>query len=247
MTASFSLRRVQALDAFYFLLGAALLAHVAQDLWAGIWELHAGRLFPWRHPGVVPLYPAPWLLLEWSVAVLAGLGLWLERWRWPAACLGAAVFFVSCTQRFSNQKALLLICLVYLALAGQRHLPAALRLLRWQIAIVYAFSALAQWRAGFLDGTTLEALGLGFGISVPLSWAVVVAELLLPILLLRFSLLGFAGVLLLHLTFAFLMHGLWPFTLAMIALATLYLGEETPIPRLRFRRRHPASTAPSNS
>jgi hypothetical protein len=229
MTAASEAERSSWVFGFHALLGLALLAHVAQDIWAGAWLVHEGVLFPWRHPGLVPLYAAPWLLLEWGVTLTAGLGLWRERTRWPAACLGVAVLFVSCLQRFSNQKALLLVCLVYLVTGGRRPRAEVYRLLRWQLLLVYLFSALSKIRAGFLDGATLEALGLGLGAAVLFSWVVVVAELAaLPLLLLRAPKAGVAGVLLLHVGFALLMPGLWPFTLAMLALATLFL-ERAPV------------------
>jgi hypothetical protein len=210
------------------------------DWGAGIYRVHTGELFPWRHLPVVPLYSPKLLLLEWLLLVASGLALLLLTQLRVALYVALFATAMGLSQRYSNQGALALIVLVCCVLKPTtpsdlttRAAAPHLDLLRYQLLIVYGFSALNKIRAGFLSGAALATL---LHIPLPLahlgSWLVVLTELLLPLLLVRKQPhLAWLGVLLLHLAFSLLMPGLIPFGLLTLALATLWL----PLPRPAVR------------
>ena len=107
-------------------------------------------------------------------------------------------------------------------------------LLRYQLIVVYVFSALNKLLHGFMDGHVLTALlGISPQLAQPLAWLIVLAELVAPLLCWRAPRAGLAVVAGLHIGFAACMPGLWPFTVTMIALAVLFQrGPPTPMPVL---------------
>jgi hypothetical protein len=226
----------RAVTGFHRFLGASLIARMLTDLSAGIYRVHSRELFPWRHLPIVPLYPPSLLLLEWLLLISSGAALLLfplQRATLRVAlwiALTATVMGLS--QRYSNQTALALIVLLSCVLKPataedlKRELDYPnLDLVRYQLLIVYGFSALNKISAGFLSGEALSALlRLQPVMGQSLSWAVVLAELALPVLFItRKSRIGWLGVLVLHTAFSVLMPGLLPFGLLMLALATLWL------------------------
>jgi hypothetical protein len=240
-----------ALGPFQVALGAALLAQVGVDAVGGVWRIHSGQLFPWRHLPGVPLYSTRGLLVEWLVSLAAGLCMVLGL-RLPLA-VGAAL--VAClaglSQRMSNQQSLMLIVLFFLALnpcgsglSAPQQSP-NIRLIKSQLVIVYVFSALNKLLSGFLDGSALRSVlledaGLGpwvRGLGTPLepvlmvalSWGVVLAELVLPVLLLRRPRWGVAAVALLHASFAVALPGVLPFSLLLLAMSLLFLPPPRPV------------------
>ena len=58
---------------FFILLGATLLVCVSEDIGSGVWRIHSGEIFPWRHMGFVPLYSPAGLVLEWIGLGLGGV------------------------------------------------------------------------------------------------------------------------------------------------------------------------------
>lgn len=236
------------------LLGAAWLALAGQEAANKLWLVHAGelctrRLVTW--PGLLP--PAG-LALEWALAAVVAALLLLGRGVRPALRLGAVLALVSAQQRYMNQKALLAIVLVFLALDppdvrepgfSERDRP-NLGLLRWQLAIVYLFSAVQKLRLGFTDGASLtnlfwylDALSVpGWAPAAPLhaalaaspalaralSWGVVGGELALIPLSFAAPRAALAGVAALHGAFALFMPDVLSFTLTMLALACVAAG-----------------------
>lgn len=230
-------------------LGAAWLALVAQETSNRLWLVHAGELCTRRLLTWPPLTP-PWALFaEWGLEAGVGLLLLAGRGVRPAVRLGAVLAVVSAQQRYMNQKALLAIVLVFLALDppdprepgfAERDRP-NLGLLRWQFGIVYFFSALQKVRLGFLDGTsltnlysylgTLEVSGwlpvapLGAALTASpdlaraLSWGVVGGELALIPLSLWAPRLTLLGAAALHGAFALYMPDVLSFTCTMLACA----------------------------
>lgn len=240
--AFFSLEPVtpRALTGFYRLLGASLIARVATDWSAGIYRVHTGELFPWRHLPIAPLYPPGLLLVEWLLLAASGAALLLLTRLRVALYVALLATAMGLSQRYSNQSALALIVLSCCALkpTTPSNLDAQvacthLDLLRYQLLIVYSFSALNKLRADFLSGTTLSTLlHVPLSVARPVSWAVVLAELLLPLLFVqKRPHLAWSGVLLLHVAFSLLMPGLIPFGLLMLALATLWLPQRHPATR----------------
>jgi hypothetical protein len=222
---------------FLRLYGIALVVDVATEMQAGVWGVHTGALYPWRHLGIIPLYPARGLAIELGLRGVAGLLL--------AACPGrprlvalavrvlVPVLFVALLERYSNHGVLLLLIALFLSIkppdltrpAFDEETHPALGLVRAQLVIVYAFSALNKLTHGFASGDSLtNLLSLAPQSARFLSWGAIAAELALPILLLRFPRVGLAGVIVLHLGFALLVPGVWSFALAMIAMATLFRG-----------------------
>lgn len=220
--------------AFEVLFGLALASEVATDAWSGGWAVHEGALYPWRWIRLVPLYPTWLLAIVWGLQMLAGILLAAGVLRPIATRLAALVTFAWVVERYSNHGALLFLVSLYLALepprpddprfAVEHH--GGLALVRAQLVLVYVFSAVNKLLHGFARGASLvNLLGVPLAVAQPLAAAVVFAELLLPVLLLRWPRLGVAGVVLLHAGFCAVMPGLWSFALAMTAMATLFLRE----------------------
>jgi hypothetical protein len=223
---------------FLRLFGAAMLLDVATELAAGVWDVHTGRLYPWRHLGMMPLYPARGLAVEWSIRVAAGLAFVLGARRvrvvGVAARIAALVLFVAVMERYSNHGVLLFLVAFYLTLAPPDVTSAsfdesahpALGLVRVQLVIVYVFSALNKVAHGFSSGHSLANLfpgALSPAAARPLSWLVVATELALPLLLVRWPRAGLLAVIVLHAAFAALVPGVASFGLTMIAMAALFV------------------------
>ena len=225
--------------------GLALVVDVASELFAGVWQVHTGQLYPWRHLGIIPLYPPSVLVAEWTLRAAAGLTLLFGATRAkvvaPAVRVAAAVLFVAVLERYSNHGALLFLIAFFLTIAP----PAvtapsfddaphpALGLVRAQLVIVYAFSALNKLAHGFFRGDSLAILMQTSGHSLApwggaLSWAVILAELALPVLLVLRPRAGLAAVVAMHLAFALLLPNVASFGLAMIAMAILYINRPCP-------------------
>lgn len=228
---------------FLRLYGLALVVDVATEVLSGVWGVHTGRLYPWRHLGIVPLYPASALAVEWAVRAAAGAALVLgaRRVKVVGAAVRAAalVLFVAVLERYSNHGVLLFLIAFYLTLSPPDVTsPAfaerdhhALGLVRAQLAIVYVFTAVNKLAHGFARGDSLANL-LGStitpGLARPLSVIVVVTELALPLLLLRWPRAGVVCVVAMHLAFAALLPGVVSFGIAMTAMAVLFLRTSEP-------------------
>lgn len=217
----------RAVAGLYRLLGLSLIARVLTDAQAGVWRVHTGELFPWRHLPVVPLYPVSLLALEWTLLVSSGALLVALCWQKVALRLALVGTLMALSQRYSNQMALMLMVLVFCNLqvvsvqqAAQGEHP-QLRLVRLQLLVVYFFSALHKLLAGFWDGRALvNLLHVSPALGQLLAILALAAELLLPaVFLLGWRKLGLLGVIGLHLGFMVALPGLWPFTLTMVALA----------------------------
>jgi hypothetical protein len=228
---------------FHRVFGAALLANVATEASAGVWHVHAGRFYPWRHLPIVPLYPPAALAVEWLVAASAGVALVVGARRAIAIRVAAAVTLVGLSQRYSNHGALLFLVALFVSLAPpdldadfEARVHPNLALVRAQLAIVYVFSALNKLARPFASGAALvHLLGVSPSYATALAWLVIAAELGLPVVLAVRPRVGVVGVAALHASFAAFMPGLWSFGLAMVAMAVLF----TPPPAAAS-----ASTAP---
>ena len=108
-------------ELFLRVFGLALAVDVAVEVASGGWSVHAGRFYPWRHLGFVPLYPPAVLAVEWALRAAAGLALVAvpRKARVVAAAvrLAAPVLFVAMLQRYSNHGVLLFLVACFLALA----------------------------------------------------------------------------------------------------------------------------------
>jgi hypothetical protein len=230
----------RAIRGFFAFLALTLFACVAEDLDRGTWRIHSGEFVPWRHfSDRIPLYPVGGLVAEWLLTIVSGILILRAKTRMTGVRLAAVVIAVSLTQRFANQRALLFLVLFYLAISTAKLRGEAFRMIRFQLVIVYLFSALNKIDSGFLTGESLAALPpiirhsllpgswvervLSPPFSVPLSWAVVALELAIPVALIERPKVGLAFLVILHLGFSLMMPGLWPFTLIMVAMGILYL------------------------
>jgi hypothetical protein len=221
---------------FYRLLGAALVARLWTDEQSGIWRVHTGELFPWRHLPGIPLYSTSALLIEWSALALAALGLLSGVQLRASLYLGVVAILMGLSQRYANQNVLLLLILVFATLRLMSPSDLATRepdspnfaLIRWQLWIVYGFSITNKLAHGFLSGDAIEALfGAGVSVSRLAAFGVVAAEALVPMLLSSGNeRVGFCAAVLLHGTFALAMPGLWPFSFAMLSMAILFVPGE---------------------
>lgn len=226
---------------FLRIYGVALIVDVVTEMASGVWDVHAGRFYPWRHLGIVPLYPPAVLVVEWAVRIAGGLALVLGAKKAKTIALAsrvlAIVLFVAILQRYSNHGVLLLLVAFFLTLApvdasgfDVANVPHhALGLLRAQLVIVYVFSALNKLTHGFTNGRSLANLlhatptgTLGAGSASALSWLVVAGELAIPVLLVRSPRAGIAAAIAMHGVFTALVPGVASFGLAMIAMAMLF-------------------------
>ncbi len=218
------------------ILGVAFVADVAFEIAVGVWDVHAGRLYPWRHIDVVPLYSPTILVLEWTVRACAGLGLALfaNRKRIVAASVRAAAvaLFAALLQRYSNHGVLLFLLASFLSFSppdvvdpafAQRRHP-ALGLVRAQLVIVYVFSGINKIAHGFGRGESLaNLLDMAPGPARAASWAVIALELALPVVLALRPRVGVILVIAMHAAFAMLLPGVLSFGLGMVAMSVLFL------------------------
>lgn len=228
---------------FLRLYGLALVADVLTEVAAGVWHVHTGRFYPWRHLGIVPLYPAGVLAVEWALRAGAGLLLLASarRARMVAVAVkvAALVLFVAVLERYSNHGVLLFLVAFFLTIApldvtaadfdAREH--SALGLVRAQLVIVYVFSALNKLAHGFGSGHSLALLFGGAvspALATPLSILVIVTELAIPVLLVYRARAGVAAVVAMHAAFALLVPGVFSFGLAMTALALLFVDRPRP-------------------
>jgi hypothetical protein len=230
---------------FLRLYGLALVVDVVTEIAAGVWHVHTGRFYPWRNLGIVPLYPASVLAVEWTLRAGAGLALVAGATRATivaaAVRVAALVLFVALLERYSNHGVLLFLVAFFLTLAPpdvgspdfrDRAHP-ALGLVRAQLVIVYVFSALNKLTHGFGSGRSLVHL-LGGAVSTSpspspvlataLSLLVIATELAIPVVLVYRARAGIALVVAMHVVFALLVPGVISFGIAMSALAVLFAG-----------------------
>jgi hypothetical protein len=234
---------VRITDKYYKLLGLTLLGLVTGEACAGRWFMHTGQLYPYRHVPLFPLYSTGGLAAEWATQTAAAVALWLGVRRPAAVWIAAAAVFATLTQRYSNHTTLIFIVLVLTGLepplTDADLAKPNVRLVRWQLAIVYVFSGLSKVLAGFLGGESLsnlylvlrdpliphEWLGPLFRppAVVGLSAAVVGFELLAPLILWWRPWAGIVLVGLFHAGITILMPAILPFGLIMLAMSVLYV------------------------
>lgn len=229
------------IDGFYFFLGLSIILCVAHDMTHGVWHIHSGRYFPWRHMGFVPLFPAPFLIVEWLLLMISGLMISGNKKRYLGICLAALGILIDLTQHFSNHRSLIFLLLLYLCIPSAAKNNQSFRMIRYQLLIVYLFSGVNKLTSKFYDGESLVNLGamnyeallpnryvrsiLSPTLSVSISCMILAIEILMPILLLQAPRFGLALVVLLHGGFSLLMPGIWPFTCIMVAMAFLFLPQ----------------------
>lgn len=222
---------------FGYLLALAMMVMVAEDIFNGVWGIHSGAFFPFRHLDFIPLYPPSGLILEWLLT-LAAAGLIAAGRTRPGAWVGFAVTFIALTQRFSNHRSLLLIVLFFLLFETAKEDSPTRTLIRVQLVLVYTFSALNKITAGFLTGVSLSNLFAAHHGLLPrsivdamaatpmvqvISWAVVAGEILVPFLLLSRPRIGFTIQIALHAAFTLVLPGLASFGFLMLAMGCLFL------------------------
>jgi hypothetical protein len=229
---------------FLRIFGAAIVVDVFTELAAGVWYVHTGHFYPWRHVGIVPLYSASVLAVEWALRGAAGIALLALPGRAnvvaAAVRVAALVLFVAVLERYSNHGVLLFLVALFLSLAppdvasasfdGAAH--PALGLVRAQLVIVYVFSALNKLTHGFANGHSLSNLmggALAAGPARALSWLVIAVELALPVVLWRWPRAGIAIAVAMHVAFSAMVPGVASFGLAMVAMAVLYARRAAPV------------------
>ncbi|UXR65630.1 hypothetical protein EZJ49_05110 [Bdellovibrio bacteriovorus] len=225
---------------FYLLLTMALLARAVEDLFNRRWDIHVGAIFDYRHAGGIPLYSTNILSLELAL-VIAGAVLLLTRQKRVGALLAFAGLAMGLTQMFMNQKILLLVMCAVVAIQPPEKSQSSWRFLRWQLLLVYLFSAVAKAFEDFGSGKVLQQLGqsLSGPMGVLVSWVqtlpggvllssslIVGLQVLLPTLLLYRPKAGVLVVAGFHLVLALLLPDIWAFSFGMLALAVLFLPQD---------------------
>lgn len=222
---------------FLRLYGLALVVDVIGELAAGVWQVHTGRFYPWQNLGILPVYPAGVLAMEWALRAGAGLTLLAGARRVKvvgvAVRVAALVLFVVVLERYSNHAVLLFLVAFFLTLAppdvtapdfDAREHP-ALGLVRAELVIVYVFSAVNKVAHGFGSGRSLAHLlagALSPALATWLSVLVIATELAIPVALVRRPRAGMVLVVTMHVAFALLVPGVISFGVAMTALAVLF-------------------------
>lgn len=217
---------------FERLFGVALLVEVATQATSGVWRVHAGASYPWRHLGVVPLERPAFLVVEWLTVVACAMLVILDRRRRAAWRVLAAALLWGVLQRFSNHGALFFMIALFVAFdppdttaedfESREHVN--LGLVRAQIVIVYVFSALAKLLHGFTSGASLANLfGVAPGLARAGSWVVIAGELALAALVVKRPRAGVVGIVMMHAVFAALLPNVLSFGVCMLAMAMLWL------------------------
>ncbi|AKV00733.1 hypothetical protein AKJ09_07396 [Labilithrix luteola] len=180
---------------FERLFGAAILANVATEAASGMWAVHQGRLYPWRHLPILPLWSTTTLAIVWALLSLAGIlvvlgslgrrgltGLTGTGFR-----LAVPLLFLSVLEHYSNHGALLFLVGFYVALGppsiaeGKTAELPNMGLVRAQIVLVYVFGAVNKILHGFACGQSLVNLfGWPLSIARVASVLVIAVELVLP-------------------------------------------------------------------
>jgi len=228
---------------FYRLFALALVVRVVEDQFNGRWAIQSGELFPWRHMPMVPLLPAPELLVEWTGLIIAAVGLAFGWRRRACATLASLLIALSLTQMFQNQKLLLFSIALALAIGGDAENEDTRWYLKWQLVVVYGFTVAHKFIDGFADGAVLQNLAqtllaepLAFA---PRTWvlqaltnqdvarvaslATLAVEITIPFALFRLPRAGFTLVVLFRLGLSLTMPDLAAFGFAMASLAFLFV------------------------
>ncbi|MBS2015679.1 MAG: hypothetical protein JST00_22515 [Deltaproteobacteria bacterium] len=219
---------------FERLFGAALLAEIATQMASGVWRVHAGESYPWRHLGIIPLAPPSLLALEWALVALAASAIvvapaHLRRLAWRAL---PPLLLWGVLQRFSNHGSLFFMVSLFVAMAPPRvdrreafeaEEHPNLGLVRAQIVVVYGFSAVAKLLHGFTSGASLvNLLGVAPSLAKAMSWGVIGVELALAALVMTRPRLALAGAVLLHASFALVLPNVLSFGVCMVSMAALW-------------------------
>ncbi|MEK2643780.1 hypothetical protein [Bdellovibrio sp. BCCA] len=242
--------KVSCLRAFYGFFAAALVSRVLSDIFElHRWSIHQGDTFPFRLLiEAIPIYPPYILLIEWALILLGALFLLIKKTR-LGALLSLFGLLMSLSQMFQNQKVLLLLMAIGLSLGPSLEKTTAderndtLVFLKWQILLVYLFSAVSKMFDQFPSGETLKMMDQSlFSHQFAVNWIysavsviVILTELFLPVLLWKKPKLGVLAVFVLHAGFGVFLSDIFPFSLAMISLSFLFLipvGSKKPDQRL---------------
>ncbi len=240
---------------FYFLVSLALLCFVLSQMINGTWQIHTGELFPWRHFRRLPLLPAYTVAVRWALLVFSTFLILIPSSRRLGLWLASACMLLGLTQQFSNHASLIFLVLFYLSITSAKQKHYSYQMIRYQLMIVYFFSALNKFDHGFYRGETLASLGksmpssllplawqqffLSEPLVVPISWLVIALELALPVLLLKYPKPAVVMVLFFHVGMSLVMPGIWSFTLIMFAMSVLFLLPDSGLKSF-FRLEQPA-------
>lgn len=215
---------------FERLFGAALLVEVATQVTSGVWSVHAGSSYPWRHLDLVPLAPPALVAIEWLLVALGAAALIAGRARTMAWRVLAPLLLWSVLQRFSNHGSLFFMIAFFVAMAppadslDETTEHPNLGLVRAQIVIVYVMSALAKLFHGFTSGASLVHLfGLAPGLARAASWGVIAGELALAVLVVKRPRIAIVAAAVMHGAFALVIPNVLSFGIAMVAMAALWL------------------------
>jgi len=223
---------------FERLFGVALIVEVATQITSGVWQVHAGALYPWRHLDLVPLAPPAVVAIEWVLVVACATSLVVDRMRAIAWKVLVPLLLWGVLQRFSNHGSLFFMIALFAAMAPPRlgdgdafekDEHPNLGLVRAQIVIVYAVSALAKLLHGFTSGASLMHLfHLAPSVAKAGAWAVIGGELALAVLVVRRPRIAIVAAALMHGAFALVIPNVASFGLAMVAMAFLWIRALSP-------------------
>lgn len=228
---------------FYYLFAFSVILKVIADFYLGRQGIHEGFLYPYRKPLPFRPYPVSILYLEWLLAVSGSVLIAFNGKKRIGALLIFLSFVMSMSQMFQHQKVLFLVVSMVLSIEPINPKGSwSLWFLKCQLIIVYVSSALFKMNDAFLSGSDLKEtllysstlisfapiqLLLVSLASAPiiqvLAILVVLAETLIPLLLLSYSFWGVVGVILLHGVLALFLSNVLPFSFLMMTLSLLFL------------------------
>ena len=239
-----NLKNIDPIKGFYILFSLAIFSRVVCDLLLNRIGIHNGEIFPERKIPFIPIYPVIGLYVEWTLAI-AGIFFISQKKIRIGSFLILISYLMRLTQLYQNQKILMtIIALSLTILPLNKKSPSSIIFLRYQLCIIYFVSSLHKIISGFLSGETLwtvfdylqnieknlfvKSLYLYFRnypMCIAMSWISLIAELFVPLLLLKKPKWGIWVVVLMHTVFNLIMPDVMPFTLTMIALSLLFLLE----------------------
>lgn len=243
-------KRFSIRDRFFVLLGLALLSRTLSDILMGRLGVATGELYRHRQRLDFPLYGPLVFILEIAILLCASW-LFMSRVRVRlAAILMILGTLMSMTQLFQHQKMLFLIVGLGVVFVPGGMNAVSVYFLKAQLLIVYVFSVVSKVATGFLQSSdTFRAIEysingdrlrtfflapvLQYLQEMPIGYLVVGLEIIVPLAILRAPRAGVLFAVILHMAMAILLSNVLPFSILMIALASLYfptdkLNEATP-------------------
>lgn len=232
-----------------YVLASAIVTRLIGDVMYGRFLIHDDSFWPARYSQLIPLGGTTALFLEWGALLGVAAGLCSNQTRLWTARIGIVVMLYSLSQFFQNQKLLLLFVLVAISYGPLVKGSIAQGNLRFLVSTAYASAALHKLLNEFYSGDALvRALEsvvamaphlstldyrpslanflIESGLAKFISWATILAQGAIPLLLWKTPRLGISAVAAFHIGLSLVMPDILPFGLTMFAAAISWTREK---------------------